>query len=384
MVKAFAETLKELEPVDILEKARITDSSGEVVEIPNMPGKAGSLAVYANLLGFNNGKIRPKEASKGLELFSEYTRDANENPGKHPNIDRLAKVVLNQGEFLSVEFVYNPEKVKSNFERFIGLTKEERTQIRNEIRRNVKGLVSLLENGSVRSAEKIDGEWKANSWVKNGILFGFAASDVVPMEYGPIFMDKELYPPISPSKIVGVRVVPGGTSMRSGSYLASGVIIMPPTYVNIGAYVDSGTMLDSHSLVGSCAQVGKKAHISAGAIIGGVLEHANAVPCIVEDGAFMGINSSISEGTIIRENAILAPGLNLSRSLPVFDRTKREYVEKIDGRTVIPVGAVVVPGSKAIYEDTSGQISQGIAIITKYRDAKTDIAVALEEALRSR
>lgn len=249
-------------------------------------------------------------------------------------------------------------------------------------------LKQLLQEGRVRAAERdATGTWRVNSWVKQGILLGFrigvlrAAGVAGPMA----FFDKDSYG-LRPTRAEeGIRIPPGGTAVREGSYLGRGVIAMPPSYVNVGAYVDEGTMIDSHALVGSCAQVGKRVHLSAAAQLGGVLEPAGALPVIIEDDVLVGGNCGVYEGTVVRERAVLAPGVILSGGTAVFDLVHDRVIRREGDRPLeIPAGAVVVPGSRPV---TSGPgAARGIAlyapVIVKYRDAKTDAAVVLEELLR--
>ena len=245
---------------------------------------------------------------------------------------------------------------------------------------------SKLETGEVRVAEKVDGRWKVNSWVKEAILEGFRIGKLKDMSVGDhSFFDKDTLPLRKFSVEDRVRIVPGGSSVRCGAYLAPSVIMMPPAYVNIGAYVDEGTMIDSHALVGSCAQIGKHVHISAASQIGGVLEPAGALPVIVEDDAFIGGNCGIYEGTIIGEGAVLGSGVILTRGTAVYDAVSGEYVSKTsDGRTVIPAGAVVVSGTRPISKGPGKEagISLYTPVIVKYRDGKTDASVELESLLR--
>ena len=247
-------------------------------------------------------------------------------------------------------------------------------------------VVKALEAGTVRVAEKTAEGWKVNAWVKEAILEGFRIGKLVDMskeEYS--FFDKDTLPLRKFSLEDKVRIVPGGSSVRTGAYLAPSVIMMPPSYVNIGAYVDSGTMVDSHALVGSCAQIGKNVHISAASQIGGVLEPAGALPVIVEDNAFIGGNCGIYEGTIVGEGAVIGSGVILTKGTPIYDATTGEYVPKsASGQTVVPPGAVVVPGSRPILKgpgkDAGIQVST--PVIVKYRDGKTDASVELETLLR--
>lgn len=248
-------------------------------------------------------------------------------------------------------------------------------------------LKSALNRGEVRAAEKSEsGKWQVNSWVKQGILLGFRMGAIADMSTGESFkfFDKNTYP-VRPTKIDdNVRIVPGGSTIRDGAYIAPGVVCMPPMFVNAGAYVDAGTMIDSHALVGSCAQIGKRVHISAAAQIGGVLEPVGAVPVIVEDDVLVGGNCGVYEGTIVRERAVLASGVILTGSTPVYDLVKGEIYQRTDGPLEIPAGAVVVPGARAVTTERGRDwgLSLYAAIIVKYRDEKTDTAVRLEDYLR--
>jgi 2,3,4,5-tetrahydropyridine-2,6-dicarboxylate N-succinyltransferase len=253
---------------------------------------------------------------------------------------------------------------------------------------NVVGdLLDLLERGEVRAAERGgDGTWRAVPWVKRGILLGFRVGEMVDMGGEVLaFVDKHTYPARRLHTADGVRVPPGGSSIRRGTYVARGVVCMPPMYVNVGAYIDTGTMVDSHALVGSCAQIGKRVHISAAAQIGGVLEPVNASPVVIEDDVLVGGNTGVYEGTIVRERAVLAAGVVLTRGTPVFDLVRETvYRASPDTPLEIPQGAVVVPGTRAV--TTGWGAKQGLGLqapmIVKYRDEKTDLATALEAWLR--
>ena len=249
-------------------------------------------------------------------------------------------------------------------------------------------LKRALNRGEVRAAEKsAEGKWVVNSWVKQGLLLGFRMGVITDISTGESFkfFDKDTFP-IRPTTIEeNVRIVPGGSTIRDGAYIAPGVVCMPPMFVNAGAYVDQGTMIDSHALVGSCAQIGKRVHISAGAQIGGVLEPVGAVPVIIEDDVLVGGNCGVYEGTIVRERAVLASGVILTGSTPVYDLVKGEiYQRTADGPLEIPAGAVVVPGARAVTTERGRDwgLSLYAAIIVKYRDEKTDTAVRLEDYLR--
>lgn len=247
-------------------------------------------------------------------------------------------------------------------------------------------VMSALETGQLRVAEKVDGVWKVNSWVKEVILAGFRLGKMCDMSEGRFpFFDKDTFPPRRFGLGDGVRIVPGGSSVRRGAYVAPGAIVMPPSYINAGAFVDECTMVDSHVTIGSCAQIGKHIHISAATQIGGVLEPAGAMPTIVEDGAFIGGNCGIYEGTIVRERAVIASGVIITSSTAIFDATRGEFLDRnADGRVVVPEGAVVVSGSKPLSRGPAAGsgVSLYCPVIVKYRDDKTAGSVTLEDMLR--
>ena len=248
-------------------------------------------------------------------------------------------------------------------------------------------LVVALERGEVRAAEPGPDGWRVNAWVKQGILLGFRLGKVVETETaGPLaFLDKDTFPARRIALADGVRVVPGGTSVRAGTFLGRGVVVMPPAYVNVGAYVGEGSMVDSHALVGSCAQIGRRVHLSAGAMIGGVLEPVGAMPVVVEDDVFVGGNCGIYEGTIVGRQAVLAAGVILTAGVTVYDVPRRTtYRKSADEPLRIPEGAVVVPGSRRLDEAFGERHGLSVAtpVIVKYRDPKTEASIALEGALR--
>jgi 2,3,4,5-tetrahydropyridine-2,6-dicarboxylate N-succinyltransferase len=268
------------------------------------------------------------------------------------------------------------------------------TQLPKDARNVVRRLLDALEAGSVRAAEKdpATGEWRAVPWVKRGILLGFRVGGMIDMsirssneDVALSFFDKDTYPPRPLTLADGIRIVPGGSSIRRGAYVASGVVCMPPMYINVGAHIGSGTMIDSHALVGSCAQVGERVHLSAAAQLGGVLEPVNASPVVVEDDVVVGGNCGIYEGTVVRSGAVIGAGVVLTRGTPVYDLERQTVHRSENGKPlVIPENAVVVPGARAV-KDGWGQ-TQGISlqtpVIVKYRDEKTDAATALESWLR--
>lgn len=261
-----------------------------------------------------------------------------------------------------------------------GATPEHR-QILQEFR-------EALNHGTVRAAERNGaGRWSVNDWVKQGILSGFKLGILCDMSVDGVlrYFDKDTYPTRPLTVADGVRVVPGGSSIRDGCYVASGVVCMPPMYVNVGAYVDQGTMIDSHALVGSCAQIGKRVHLSAAAQIGGVLEPVGAMPVIVEDDVMVGGGAGIFEGTIVRRGAVLAPGTHITGSTPIYDLVRDTIHRRPDGGVLeIPERAVVVPGARPAKGDAAERwgISLYAPVIVKYRDERTDAATLLEEALR--
>jgi 2,3,4,5-tetrahydropyridine-2,6-dicarboxylate N-succinyltransferase len=253
-----------------------------------------------------------------------------------------------------------------------------------------------LTQGKVRAAEKIDRHWTTNPWVKQGILLGFRLGALAEMPAGLSFVDKDTFPARQFSVADKIRIVPGGSSIREGAYVAPSVICMPPMFINVGAYVDEGTMIDSHALVGSCAQIGKRVHLSAAAQIGGVLEPINAAPVIIEDDVLVGGNCGVYEGTLVRARAVLGAGTILTRSTPLYDLVKGEvYRATKDAPLEVPENAVVVPGSRAVRKDAvqgearaarnevkDWNLSLYTPVIVKYRDEKTDKGIVLEDWLR--
>jgi 2,3,4,5-tetrahydropyridine-2-carboxylate N-succinyltransferase len=248
-----------------------------------------------------------------------------------------------------------------------------------------------LNRGEIRAAEpdpQSPSGWRANPWVKKGILLGFRMGVIVDMSVDPAkqpFYDKSTYPVRTFALSDGVRIVPGGSSIRDGSFLGRGVVCMPPMFVNVGAYVGENTMIDSHALVGSCAQVGRNCHISAGTQIGGVLEPVGALPVIIDDDVLLGGNSGVYEGTVVKRRAVLGTGTILNRSIPVYDLVHdRVYTASDTQPLVIPEEAIVVPGSRAVTHPTGAKynLSLQAAVIVKYRDAKTESRIQLEDLLR--
>jgi 2,3,4,5-tetrahydropyridine-2-carboxylate N-succinyltransferase len=268
----------------------------------------------------------------------------------------------------------------------------ERLAALGEVEHNPEARPAFLEfrdaltEGKIRAAEKIHGRWIVNTWVKHGILLGFRLGELTETGCAALtFVDKDTFPARRFSLADRVRVVPGGSSVRLGAYVAPSVICMPPMFVNVGAYVDEGTMIDSHALVGSCAQIGKRVHLSAAAQIGGVLEPVNAAPVIIEDDVLVGGNCGVYEGTLVRARAVLGAGTILTRSTPLYDLVRDEvYRATADTPLEVPEGAVVVPGSRAVKKGAGAKlgISLYTPVIVKYRDEKTDRGIELEDWLR--
>ena len=258
---------------------------------------------------------------------------------------------------------------------------------RMEIVKTIGLFLAELEKGSIRSAVRDeDGVWHAQTWVKEGILLAFRSGVAAEFASGALsFIDKDTMPTRRFRAQDGIRIVPGGSSIRRGTYIAKGVVMMPPAYVNVGAYVDEDTMIDSHALVGSCAQIGKRVHLSAAAQIGGVLEPIGNVPVVIEDDVVVGGNCGIYEGTIVRSRAVIGAGVVLTGSTPVYDTVRGQIYRRTAERPLeIPFGAVVIPGSRPMKGAFAEQHQLFVTtpMIVKYRDEKTDSSTALEEALR--
>ena len=279
--------------------------------------------------------------------------------------------------------------LKSTIER---LAAQREVENEAEARRNFFEFREQLTQGKIRAAEKVvepgkPGRWIVNAWVKQGILLGFRLGILKEMPAGCLsFVDKDTFPARQFTIADRVRVVPGGSSVRVGAYVAPSVICMPPMFINVGAYVDEGTMVDSHALVGSCAQIGKRVHLSAAAQVGGVLEPINAAPVIIEDDVLVGGNCGIFEGTLVRARAVLGAGTILTRSTPLYDLVKGEiYRATADATLEVPENAVVVPGSRAVKQEKGPwgwNLSLYTPVIVKYRDEKTDRGIELEDWLR--
>jgi 2,3,4,5-tetrahydropyridine-2-carboxylate N-succinyltransferase len=277
-----------------------------------------------------------------------------------------------------------PSQIERLFEEPLAQYSEEHFQLFGEFK-------DALNRGEIRAAEPDPGSksgWRANAWVKKGILLGFRMGAIVDMSVDTVrqpFIDKSTYPVRAIGLADGVRIVPGGSSIRDGSYIGRGVVCMPPMFVNVGAYVGEGTMIDSHALVGSCAQIGRNCHISAASQIGGVLEPVGALPVVIEDEVLVGGNSGVYEGTVIKRRAVLGSGTILNRSIPVYDLVKDAvYTATETEPLVIPEEAIVVPGARAVAHPLGKKwgLSLQAAVIVKYRDSKTEARIQLEDLLR--
>ena len=252
-------------------------------------------------------------------------------------------------------------------------------------------LQAALGSGLARAAEPDGGSssgWRVNAWVKQGILLGFRFGDVVDVsaDHGRWpFYDKDTMPLKKPGLAAGVRIVPGGSTIREGAFVATSVVCMPPMYVNVGAYVDEGTLVDSHALVGSCAQIGKRVHLSAAAQIGGVIEPVGQLPVIIEDDVLVGGNAGVYEGAVVKRRAVIAAGTILTGSTPLYDLPRGEIIRPEPGAPlVVPEGAVVVPGSRAVTVGKGREwgLSLATPVIVKYRDDRTDTRTELEAWIR--
>jgi 2,3,4,5-tetrahydropyridine-2,6-dicarboxylate N-succinyltransferase len=277
------------------------------------------------------------------------------------------------------------EKLRKEIERLFALGADAKKDA--AALRVFQELRDALTRGRVRAAEKTSAGWQVNAWVKQGILLGFRIGEMKEFESCAAFsfVDKETFPPRRFRPQQSIRIVPGGSTVREGAFIASSVICMPPMYINVGAYVDEGTLVDSHALVGSCAQIGKRVHLSAAAQVGGVLEPVNANPVIIEDDVLVGGNCGVYEGTLVQSGAVLGAGTVLTRSTPIFDTVRGEvYRAQGEGHLTVPANAVVVPGGRAINKGKGAEwgLSLYTPVIVKYRDERTDSRIELEDLLR--
>jgi len=318
----FAENLGKLKSADQVKEIVLYDSTKEVGRIPNIEGKKGSIKVYSNLLGFEDGLISQDDIKKGLELFAEHTeyQIAHPEENKHPNIGLLLNAKEKGTNNLRGVITFDiPNDLESRVRELHEVKKAGQLESKREIALDTfNQVMNLLERGHLRTAQYSPNGWKVNDWVKQGILLGFPLGANMIYGSGDVkFVDKATLPlrKVDPSS--GIRVVPPAAGLRRGSYAGEGCIFMPPAYANVGSFIGRGTMIEN--LVGSCAQVGKNSHISAGAIIGGVLDPIEATPVILGDYVLMGEGSGVTQGTRLGDLVTLAPGVHISKGTPVID-----------------------------------------------------------------
>lgn len=402
----FEELLDSLKPIDRVEKIDIVADGKVLNTIHNMDGKRGSLKVYANLVDFDNGNIDYLLAQKGLENFCELVDDAKKKPGTHPNIDLLLNIKKDSYVKAVVHYKISAD-LKSRVERYSALKKEGKlNQDRDGALATFNEVMDLLEAGFLRTAQIIDGQWQANQWVKNGIMLGFPLGNITvyngSSDIG--FTDKDTFPVRKLNGSEGFRVVPPAAGLRRGAFAGNGCVFMPPGYANVGAHVGGGTMVEN--LAGSCAQIGRDSHISAGAIIGGVLDPIEATPVIIGDHVLLGEGSGVTQGARLGDLVTLAPGVHISKATPILDPinnvayTSKGVCELIRhdlsggiktfsvGEVVeakdpgygpeIPPGALVIPSMSV----SSGGSLKLTPLIAKYISSASERAYALEEALR--
>lgn len=402
----FEENVNSLKSAARLDKIDIIKNGMLAGEIRNDIQTKNSLKLYANLVDFDNGSIYFDAAQKGIELYAEMANDARQNPGKHPNIDHLLN--LKEDEYLKIVVHHCENKpLRGNIEKFVKL--RQTGQLLDEKTAALAAfneLMDLLESGTVRTAQIIDGKWRANLWVKEGIMLGFALGNTVIYQGGQDiqFNDKETFPLRKISPESQIRLVPPATGLRRGAFAGKGTIFMPPAFANVGAHIGNNSMVEN--LAGSCCQVGRDCHISAGAIIGGVLDPIEATPVIIGDNVLLGEGSGITQGCRLGDLATLAPGVHLSKATPVIDPIKgaaytfagvcelKEYkmgdaklfgagkvIEEKDNTygPEIPGGALIIPGLSM----SSSGIPKLTPVVAKYITHKSQRAYALEDALRS-
>ncbi len=402
----FKELLDTLKPVENVEKIDIVVDGKVINTIPNIEGKTGSLRVYANLVDFDNGNIDYNLALTGLKNFCEHVEDAKKNPGAHPNIDLLLNIKEDSYVKAVVHYKISSD-LKDRVEKYTALKKEGKlNDDRTGALATFNEVMDQLEAGYLRTAQIIDGEWQANQWVKNGIMLGFPLGNIKvyngSSDVG--FTDKDTFPVRKLTGNEGFRVVPPSAGLRRGAFAGVGCVFMPPAYANVGAHVGAGTMVEN--LAGSCAQIGRDSHISAGAIIGGVLDPIEATPVIVGDHVLLGEGTGVTQGVRLGDLVTLAAGVHISKATPVLDPINNvaytskgvcelirhdlaggiktfsvgEVVKEKDSSygPEIPAGALVIPSMSI----SSGGTFKLTPLIAKYISSASERAYALEEALR--
>lgn len=402
----FKELLETLKPVENVEKIDIVVDGKVINTIPNIEGKTGSLKVYANLVDFDNGNIDYNMAQSGLKNFCEHVEDAKKNPGAHLNIDLLLNI--KEDSYVKAVVHYKISRdLKERVEKYTTLKKEGKlNDDRTGALATFNEVMDLLEAGFLRTAQIVDGEWQANQWVKNGIMLGFPLGNIKvyngSSDVG--FTDKDTFPVRKLTGEEGFRVVPPAAGLRRGAFAGAGCVFMPPAYANVGAHVGAGTMVEN--LAGSCAQIGRDSHISAGAIIGGVLDPIEATPVIIGDHVLLGEGTGVTQGARLGDLVTLAPGVHISKATPVLDPinnvayTSKGVCELIShdltggiktfsvGEVIkakdsgygpeVPYGALVIPSMSV----SSGGTFKLTPLIAKYISSASERAYALEEALR--
>ncbi|MBI9098899.1 MAG: DUF2322 family protein [Spirochaetaceae bacterium] len=402
----FDEILKTLKSAESVEKIDIVKDGKLIHTIANTEGSKGSLKVIANLVDFDNGNIDGVLAQKGLELFGEHVADAQLNRGDHPNVDMLLSI-KGDDYVKAVVHYYVPEGLEERVSKYTLLKKEGKLEShRTGALAAFNEVMDLLEAGHLRTAQIIEGKWTANQWVKNGIMLGFPLGKIIVYNgSGDIcFTDKETFPLRKIKGDEGFRVVPPAAGLRRGAYAGAGCVFMPPAYANVGAHVGPGTMVEN--LAGSCAQIGRDSHISAGAVIGGVLDPIEATPVILGDHVLLGESSGVTQGARLGDLVTLAPGVHISKATPILDPinqvayTSRGTAELIThelsggiktysvGKVIsekdpsygpeIPAGALVIPSMSVSSQGTL----KLTPLIAKYIKSASERAYALEEALR--
>ncbi|MDA3812081.1 MAG: DUF2322 family protein [Spirochaetaceae bacterium] len=402
----FEEILKTLKPINTIEKIDIVKDGKVIHNISNVQGGRGSLQVLANLVDFDNGNIDKTLAIKGLEMFCEHTADAVANRGKHPNIDMLRSI--GEKDWVKAVVHYNvPSGLEESVNKYTSLKKEGKLDSDREGALAVfNKVMDLLEAGFLRTAQIIDGKWTANQWVKNGIMLGFPLGKIIvyngSSDIG--FTDKETFPIRKLTGNEGFRVVPPAAGLRRGAYAGQGCVFMPPAYANVGAHIGAGTMVEN--LAGSCAQIGRDSHISAGAIIGGVLDPIEATPVILGDHVLLGEGSGVTQGARLGDLVTLAPGVHISKATPILDPINNvAYTSKGTAELIthemsggirtfsvgkilvekdpsygpeIPAGALIIPSMSVSSQGTL----KLTPLVAKYIRSASERAYALEEALR--
>lgn len=405
MSPTFEENVNSLQSAAKIEKIDIIKNGEIVGVIYNDVMTKGSLKIYAHLVDFDNGSIYFEKAKEGLKLYSEMTEDARKTPGKHPNIDHLLNVKEN--EYLKIVIHYfAKQNLRENVEYFVKMNKKGKLMDeRTSALATFNELMDALEAGIVRTAQIIDGKWQANSWVKEGIMLGFALGSTKILGGGDVhFIDKDTFPLRKISLDSGIRLVPPATGLRRGTFAGRGAVFISPAYVNVGAHIGCFTMVEN--LAGSCCQIGRECHISAGAIVGGAINPIEATPVIIGDNVLLGEGSGVTQGSRVGDLATIAPGVHISRATAVIDPINgvayttngvcelTEYkmgdaklygVGKIISEKdssygpEVPSGALVISG---LSMGSSG-IPKIAPVVSKYITHKSQRTYALEEALRN-